>query len=126
MSLSNASTVPGGSFANASSLGAKTVKGPIIEEENSKLHEHDILQQDSSSRIPGPFNVGTRPAALTAATKVLKEPAATAVSTISAMNRGETRAFLRTPDWKAPATARIDKVTAVVYVNILKFVLDKK
>jgi hypothetical protein len=53
-------TVPPGSLANASSVGANTVKGP------------------------GPLRVSTRPAALTAVTSVLNELAATAVSTISA------------------------------------------
>jgi len=51
--------VPAGSLAKASSVGAKTVKGP------------------------GPFNVSTRSAALRAAARVLNEPAATAVSTMS-------------------------------------------
>ncbi len=59
--LTRSSTVPAGSLAKASSLGAKTVNGP------------------------GPFSVSTRPAAVTAATRVLNEPAATAVSTISGM-----------------------------------------
>ena len=59
-SFSSASTVPAGSLANASSVGANTVNGPA------------------------PFNVSTSPAALTAATSVLKSPAETAVSTISA------------------------------------------
>ncbi len=61
MSLSNASTVPAGSFAKASSVGAKTVNGPT------------------------PLSVSTNPAALTAATRVLKEPALAAVSTMSAI-----------------------------------------
>ena len=60
MSLSNASTVPAGSLAKASSVGAKTVKGPA------------------------PLRVSTKPAAVTAATRVVKEPAETAVSTMSA------------------------------------------
>ena len=60
MSLSNASTVPSGSLANASSVGAKTVNGPA------------------------PFRVSTSWAALIAVTRVLKEPALTAVSTILA------------------------------------------
>ena len=50
-----------GSLAKASSVGAKTVNGPA------------------------PFSAGTRPAAVRAAARVLKEPAETAVSTISAM-----------------------------------------
>ena len=57
--LSNDSTVPFGNLAKASSVGANTVNGPL------------------------PFKVSTKPAALTAATRVLKLPAATAVSTIS-------------------------------------------
>jgi hypothetical protein len=57
--LSRSSTVPAGSAAKASSVGAKTVKGP------------------------SPFSVSTSPAASTAATSVPKLPAPTAVSTIS-------------------------------------------
>ena len=53
------STVPSGSFAKASSVGAKTVRGPL------------------------PLRASTRPPALRAAVSVLKEPAATAVSTRS-------------------------------------------
>ncbi len=51
--------MPAGSFANAASVGAKTVNGP------------------------GPLRVSTRPAALTAVTSVLNWPAPTAVSTMS-------------------------------------------
>jgi len=58
LSFRSASTVPAGNLANASSVGAKTVNGP------------------------GPLRVFTRSAALTAATSVLNEPAAIAVSTI--------------------------------------------
>ena len=61
MSFNSASTVPAGSLANASSVGAKTVNGPAL------------------------FNVGTRPAAVKAAASVLNEPALTAVSTMSAI-----------------------------------------
>ena len=50
--------MPAGSLANAASVGANTVNGPL------------------------PLSVSTRPAAFTAATRVLKLPAATAVSTI--------------------------------------------
>lgn len=60
MSANNASTVPAGSFAKASSVGAKTVKRPAL------------------------FKVSTKPATVTAAVEVLNEPAAIAVSTISA------------------------------------------
>ena len=60
MSLSNPSTVPLGSLANASSVGAKTVNGPA------------------------PLRVSTKLAALIAVTRVLKEPALTAVSIMSA------------------------------------------
>ena len=51
--------VPSGNAANASSVGANTVNGP------------------------SPFKVSTRPAACTAATNVVKDPAPTAVSTMS-------------------------------------------
>src|SRR5579863_1692084 len=56
--LRSDSTVPAGSLLKASSVGANTVKGPL------------------------PFRVSARPAAWSAAAKVLKVPAATAVSTI--------------------------------------------
>jgi hypothetical protein len=59
LSASNASRVPGASFANASSVGANTVYGP------------------------GPFSVSTRPASVSARASVVKLPASTAVSTIS-------------------------------------------
>jgi len=51
--------VPSGNAANASSVGAKTVKGPV------------------------PFKTSTRPAACTAATRVPNWPADIAVSTMS-------------------------------------------
>src|SRR6187399_1302994 len=57
--LSSDSTVPAGSLAKASSVGANTVNGPA------------------------PFSVVTRSAAVSAAASVLNEPAATAVSTMS-------------------------------------------
>src|SRR6478735_4580529 len=57
--FSSASSVPAGSFANASSVGANTVKGPA------------------------PFSVSTRSAAWSAFASVLNDPAATAVSTMS-------------------------------------------
>ena len=60
MSPSSDSTVPSGSFANASSVGAKTVNGP------------------------SPCNVPTRPAASRAATNVPNLPSPTAMSTMSA------------------------------------------
>ena len=53
--------MPLGSLANASSVGAKTVKGP------------------------SPFRVSVRPAASMALARVLKEPAALAVSMMSAL-----------------------------------------
>ena len=59
MLASNASKSAFGIFANASSVGAKTVYGPL------------------------PFKVFTKSAVLSATTNVLKLPAATAVSTIS-------------------------------------------
>jgi hypothetical protein len=64
MSFSRASIVPAGSLAKASSVGAKTVKGP------------------------GPESVSTRPAALTAVTKVPKLPTAMAVSTMFFSSEG--------------------------------------
>ena len=57
--FSSASSVPAGSFANGSSVGANTVKGPA------------------------PFSVSTRSAAWSAFASVLNDPAATAVSTMS-------------------------------------------
>ena len=54
ISFRSASTVPAGNLAKASSVGANTVNGP------------------------GPFKVGTRPAAVRAAASVLKDPAETA------------------------------------------------
>jgi hypothetical protein len=67
MSFKRLSTVPGGSLAKASSVGAKTVNGP------------------------GPFRVVTRFAAPKAAANVLNEPAPTAVSTISALSYSNIR-----------------------------------
>src|SRR6478735_6903442 len=60
-SLSRVSTVPAGSLAKSSSVGANTVNGP------------------------SPLRVSTRPAAWRAAARVVKLPAATAVSTMSAV-----------------------------------------
>src|SRR5512139_3636427 len=57
--LSRLSTVPAGSLANAASVGAKTVNGPL------------------------PWRVSTRPAAFTAATRVLKLSAPEATDTRS-------------------------------------------
>ena len=57
--LSSVSTVPFGSLANASSVGANTVNGPF------------------------PCSVSISPAALSAAARVLNDPASTAVVTIS-------------------------------------------
>src|SRR5829696_8436472 len=59
-SLSRVSIVPAGNAANASSVGANTVNGP------------------------SPRSVCSSPAAFTAVTSVVKSPAATAVSTMSA------------------------------------------
>src|SRR6478752_2261364 len=58
-SLRRPSSVPAGSAAKAASVGAKTVNGPL------------------------PWSVSTRPAALTAARRVLNDPASVAVSTMS-------------------------------------------
>ena len=57
--LSRSSRVPAGSLANAASVGANTVNGPL------------------------PFKVSTSPAACSAVARVLNDPAATAVSTMS-------------------------------------------
>lgn len=98
--FNKSSTVPLGSLAKASSVGANTVKGP------------------------GPFNVSTKPAAPRAAAKVEKDPAATAVSTMSAMLRevaGRTKA--RRLDGANPETAerrvRENKVKAFIIVGLL-------
>ncbi len=73
--LSRVSSVPAGSLAKASSVGANTVNGP------------------------GPFSVSTSPAAFTAATRVLNFPA-TAVSTMSAAEA----IVAPKPSAKAPAS----------------------
>ena len=62
--LSSISRVPAGSFANASSVGAKTVNGPL------------------------PLSVPIRSAAASAFARVLNDPAATAVSTMSLVSAG--------------------------------------
>ena len=67
--LRRVSTVPLGSFAKASSLGAKTVKGP------------------------SPLRVSTKPAAVKAAARVLKLPLLTAVSTMSLEDSFENARF---------------------------------
>jgi hypothetical protein len=78
------STVPGGSFAKASSVGAKTVNGPF------------------------PLRVSTRPAAVRAAVRVLKEPALTAVSTI----------FFSSAAFRdAPEKAAILRANASFFIN---------
>jgi hypothetical protein len=84
------STVPSGSLAKASSVGAKTVNGP------------------------SDFRVSTRPAAPSAAARVPNEPAPTAVSTISIISmemeaiwhRMTTRGDGATPTMRAEETAR--------------------
>src|SRR3954452_21587152 len=76
--FSSDSTVPGGSLAKAASLGANTVNGPL------------------------PFRVLTRPAAFTAVTSVVNEPAETAVSTVSAARATEGPS--RAATMAAPAT----------------------
>src|SRR3954462_7398490 len=63
--FSSDSTVPAGSLANASSVGANTVNGPA------------------------PFNVSISPAAVRALASVVNDPAATAVSTMSLSARAE-------------------------------------
>ena len=86
--LRSDSTVPLGSLANASSVGAKTVKGPF------------------------PLRVSTRPAALTAATSVLKLPAPTAVSTMSFLGAAE-------------RTETVIKSTRADEINFFHVYLDK-
>ena len=61
MSFSKLSTVPAGSLAKASSVGANTVNGPAL------------------------LRVSIKLAAVSAAARVLKVPAATAVSIMSCM-----------------------------------------
>jgi hypothetical protein len=83
MSFRRASTVPAGSLAKASSVGANTVNGPA------------------------PFSVGTSPAAVTAAASVLNEPAATAVSTMSFMCVSVPMGAHRRPPAEWPARTKI-------------------
>src|SRR5271166_5911172 len=78
--LSRFSTVPAGSLAKASSVGAKTVKGPL------------------------PFKVSTSPAAFTAATRVLNCPAAAATPTMVFCSAAET-VFMGTNTSAAKAAA---------------------
>jgi hypothetical protein len=80
ISFNKASTVPAGSLAKAASVGAKTYTD-TSEEYNleKKFYEHGLTVKG-----PFPFRVGTNPAAVKAAARVLKLPADTAVSTISA------------------------------------------
>jgi hypothetical protein len=59
LSFRSDSTVPSGNFAKASSVGAKTVKGP------------------------SPCKVSTNPASVSAVANVLKVPASNAIDTIS-------------------------------------------
>src|ERR1700687_943755 len=89
--FNRSSVVPAGNFANASSVGAKTVKGPL------------------------PFRVSTRPAACSAAVKVLNEPAATAVSTMSLVGGALARA-------NAPSdNDKVTPITAVMNVALTLF-----
>ena len=78
--LRRVSTVPLGSFAKASSLGAKTVNGP------------------------SPLRVSTSPAAVSAVANVLKFPLLTAVSTMSFLESSAMR-LNDAIDTKATATA---------------------
>src|SRR5271166_2576197 len=91
--FNRSSTVPAGNLANASSVGAKTVKGPL------------------------PFRVSTRPAACRAAARVLNEPAATAVSTMSC-DAALGRAYAPTARDNARAAA-----VAIEVILIMSFIL---
>src|SRR5271157_3997334 len=95
--LRRLSTVPSGSLAKASSVGARTVNGPW------------------------PLSVSTRSAALTAATRVLNEPAPTAVSTMSFFSptkAGTTRASAAT----IPRSVRMIELPHVMSCEGSKFV----
>src|SRR5688572_30784834 len=88
-SCSRASTVPAGSFANASSVGANTVNGP------------------------SPVSVSSRPAALTAATSVLNVPAVDATATMVPGVSGATGSS-SSSEQAAPNTAIERTATAVM------------
>ena len=92
-----------GSLAKAASVGANTVKGPA------------------------PFSAGTKPAAVRAAARVLKVPAPTAVSTMSAMLT--VILALRTGarvDTKALATTRVEtmRMVCIILVMCIKLYAD--
>src|SRR5208283_437814 len=91
--FSRSSTVLGGNFANASSVGAKTVKGPL------------------------PLRVSTRPAAWSAAARVLNEPAATAVSTMSC-DAALGRAYVPRDRYNARATAAARETTRTLLFKL--------
>jgi len=88
MSDNKASTVPSGSLAKASSVGAKTVKGP------------------------SPLRASTKPAACKAAAKVVKRPSATAVSTISAGGR-----MTLSMTWMMPFEASISVIITSAWLT---------
>jgi len=84
---SRLSTVPAGKAAKASSVGAKTVKGP------------------------SPLRVSTNSAAPRAAARVVKRPSATAVSTMSARSAGGRMTLSMT--WMTPLSAMISVATTL-------------
>ena len=77
-------------MAKAASVGANTVNGPL------------------------PFRVSTRPAAFTAATSVLKDPAEAAVSTIS-------RSMARAPAAAMTQTATIPAIRAKFFIMDISY-----
>jgi hypothetical protein len=80
-------------LAKASSVGAKTVNGPAL------------------------FKVGTKPAAVSAAARVLNDPAPTAVSTMSAFKAGMERTGMRLAT-KAFDTTRVEAMRRVCIIFI--------
>ncbi len=93
--LSRVSTVPAGSAANASLVGANTVNGPA------------------------PFSVGTSPAALTAATSVVWSLELTALSTMSLLE------YIGAPPtitWAIAGMAIAERVAArAMALNLMTF-----
>jgi hypothetical protein len=85
-------------LAKASSVGAKTVNGPAL------------------------FKVGTKPAAVSAAARVLNDPAPTAVSTMSAFKAGMERTGMRFAT-KAFDTTRVEAMRRVCIIFTVGFVI---
>src|ERR1700733_9137439 len=91
--FSSVSTVPMGSFANASLVGANTVNGP------------------------GPFSVSTNPAAFTAATSVVWSAELTALSTMSLLG------YISMPPTQTvlAAQAVADASARVIAITLIRF-----